>query len=77
MSHPSTYTAHEKNAMKDVFEFTDCPILIGPEGDFSTQEVEKAIQTGYKTITLGNNRLRTETAGLYAVMKAKLMIDNL
>jgi 16S rRNA (uracil1498-N3)-methyltransferase len=79
--HPKGLLAHcyenEKNPMKEVFEFTNCPILIGPEGDFSTQEVQKAIESGYKTITLGNNRLRTETAGLYAVMKAKLMIDNL
>ena len=80
-SHPSGLLAHcyenEKNAMKDVFVFNNCPILIGPEGDFSTKEVEFAMKSGYKTITLGENRLRTETAGIYAVVKAKLMIDNL
>ncbi|MBI1837961.1 MAG: 16S rRNA (uracil(1498)-N(3))-methyltransferase [Flavobacteriia bacterium] len=67
---------NDKNKITEVFEFTNCPILIGPEGDFSTIEVEKALISGYKTITLGANRLRTETAGLYAVMQAKLMIDN-
>ena len=80
-AHPSGLLAHcyenEKNAMKDVFVFNNCPILIGPEGDFSTKEVEFAMKSGYKTITLGENRLRTETAGIYAVVKAKLMIDQL
>ena len=80
-AHPSGLLAHcyenEKNAMKDIFVFNNCPILIGPEGDFSTKEVEFAMKSGYKTITLGKNRLRTETAGIYAVVKAKLMIDNL
>jgi 16S rRNA (uracil1498-N3)-methyltransferase len=80
-AHPLGLLAHcyenEKNAMKDVFVFNNCPILIGPEGDFSTKEVGFAMKSGYKTITLGENRLRTETAGIYAVVKAKLMIDNL
>lgn len=41
-------------------------ILIGPEGDFTTDEVKIAIDNNYKEISLGNNRLRTETAALYA-----------
>ncbi|MBB2145988.1 16S rRNA (uracil(1498)-N(3))-methyltransferase [Pedobacter sp. LMG 31464] len=41
-------------------------ILIGPEGDFSPTEVEIALQNGYKAVTLGNTRLRTETAALAA-----------
>ena len=41
-------------------------VLIGPEGDFSEQEVQTAIQLGYRPVTLGNERLRTETAGLVA-----------
>lgn len=41
-------------------------ILIGPEGDFSTDELTLAKQAGFKPITLGPKRLRTETAGLYA-----------
>lgn len=41
-------------------------ILIGPEGDFSPTEINTALQNGYKAITLGNNRLRTETAALAA-----------
>ncbi len=41
-------------------------ILIGPEGDFSKEEVEIAIQNGYIPISLGTSRLRTETAGIVA-----------
>ena len=41
-------------------------ILIGPEGDFSPQEVELARANGFKEITLGTSRLRAETAGVVA-----------
>ncbi len=41
-------------------------VLIGPEGDFTKQEVEKAIEKGFKPVSLGNSRLRTETAGIVA-----------
>ena len=41
-------------------------ILIGPEGDFSPEEVELAIENGFLPISLGNSRLRTETAGIVA-----------
>ena len=41
-------------------------ILIGPEGDFSHQEVEKAIAMGFLPVKLGKSRLRTETAGIVA-----------
>jgi len=42
----------------------DAIILIGPEGDFSPEEVEYALKNGFKEISLGTNRLRTETAGV-------------
>ncbi|WP_294081594.1 16S rRNA (uracil(1498)-N(3))-methyltransferase [Proteiniphilum sp. UBA5384] len=45
----------------------DALILIGPEGDFSREEVEKAIAAGFEPITLGESRLRTETACLAAI----------
>ncbi len=65
-----------KTDILDALELsTDNPILIGPEGDFSREEVQKALEKGYKTISLGENRLRTETAGLYACTAAKLKID--
>jgi len=41
-------------------------ILIGPEGDFSPSEIDSALQSGFKPLTLGNTRLRTETAALAA-----------
>lgn len=44
----------------------DIIILIGPEGDFSTKEINLAIQNNYIPVTLGNTRLRTETAALVA-----------
>ena len=44
----------------------NCLILIGPEGDFSTEEIELAIQFGFKPVSLGVSRLRTETAGVVA-----------
>ena len=45
---------------------SDCVILIGPEGDFTTAEVEEAEQQNFVSVSLGNTRLRTETAGLVA-----------
>lgn len=41
-------------------------ILIGPEGDFSGTEIEQAVAVGFQMVTLGSNRLRTETAALTA-----------
>ena len=45
----------------------DCLLLIGPEGDFSPAEIELALQNDYLAIHLGPTRLRTETAGLFAL----------
>ncbi|OYU96887.1 MAG: 16S rRNA (uracil(1498)-N(3))-methyltransferase [Bacteroidetes bacterium B1(2017)] len=42
-------------------------LLIGPEGDFTQQEVEEAISLGFKPVSLGSNILRSETAGLVGV----------
>ncbi len=41
-------------------------ILIGPEGDFSKEEIEAATQAGFRTVSLGETRLRSETAGIAA-----------
>jgi 16S rRNA (uracil1498-N3)-methyltransferase len=40
-------------------------VLIGPEGDFSPEEIDKAKAVGFAELSLGDNRLRTETAGLF------------
>ena len=45
---------------------SDCLVLIGPEGDFSEREIALAKEAGFEPISLGPNRLRTETAALAA-----------
>lgn len=52
------------------FHGTDVVVLIGPEGDFSREEAELAIQNGFIPVHLGDSRLRTETAALTAVAAA-------
>jgi 16S rRNA (uracil1498-N3)-methyltransferase len=47
-------------------------IVIGPEGDFTSEEIELSKANNYKMISLGNNRLRTETACIAAVTLMKL-----
>ena len=59
------------SANKDKAE--DITVLIGPEGDFSIDEVKMAIDKGYVPVSLGKSRLRTETAALYAAMTAQLV----
>lgn len=44
----------------------DVVILIGPEGDFTPEEITALLDNGYKAVTMGDNRLRTETAALVA-----------
>lgn len=57
----------QKVQLKDAYEKgSDVLILIGPEGDFSEEEVEEAIKHGFQPISLGESRLRTETAALAA-----------
>ena len=52
-------------------------VLIGPEGDFSVEEVRLALQHGYRSVTLGRSRLRTETAALAAVHMMQMKNANL
>lgn len=51
---------------KEYKPFTDTTILIGPEGDFSPEEIRAALDSGWTPVSLGDNRLRTETAALVA-----------
>ncbi len=46
---------------------SDVTVLVGPEGDFSIEEVRQAERLGWRSVTLGKSRLRTETAALVAV----------
>lgn len=58
----------EKPLLKEVLKpGEDALVLIGPEGDFSPEEVQKAEALGFQPISLGKSRLRTETAALVAV----------
>lgn len=50
----------------------EATIMVGPEGDFSIDEVRMAMAQGYESVSLGQSRLRTETAGLMAVTMAQL-----
>lgn len=54
-----------KNVLEG-FDGKEIIIMIGPEGDFSREEAEKAIEAGFIPVMLGNSRLRTETAALTA-----------
>ncbi len=54
----------------------DIVVLIGPEGDFSEQEVQMALNAGYIPVSLGSSRLRTETAGVVACHTAILLNEN-
>lgn len=57
----------EKKLLKDIIKpEEDALVLIGPEGDFSQQEIDLAIENGFIPISLGKSRLRTETAALVA-----------
>ena len=51
----------------------DALVLIGPEGDFSQQEIDSAFLHGFQPVTLGDSRLRTETAALYATTVLNFM----
>jgi len=51
----------------------NCLILIGPEGDFSEKEVQLALNNGFISVSLGESRLRTETAGVVACHTVRLM----
>lgn len=64
-----------KSNINHTFQKTNYPILIGPEGDFSPEEIQKAKELAFDAISLGENRLRTETAGLYACVLAKSLSE--
>lgn len=55
-----------KTELKDIANSNDTSILIGPEGDFTPTEIETALSANYSPVSLGNTRLRTETAGMVA-----------
>lgn len=57
----------KKSISKAYNKGEDVLLLIGPEGDFSIKEIESAYEKGFQGISLGNTRLRNETAGIVSV----------
>jgi len=60
------YEEDKRLLQNEITKASDVLILIGPEGDFSKEEVQKALSLGFIPVSLGNSRLRTETAGVVA-----------
>ncbi len=64
----------DKEHLKEIeFKNKSVFVMIGPEGDFNNEEIELAKNNGFKALSLGNTRLRTETAGLYVVQALALL----
>ena len=66
----NTFVAHcneslERVSLNDIPKFENYTFLIGPEGDFSDREIQLLADKGIKAVSLGNQRLRTETAGIF------------
>jgi 16S rRNA (uracil1498-N3)-methyltransferase len=62
----------DKKNIKEIVALDDVNLLIGPEGDFSSSEIATAISNNYTPIQLGPTRLRTETAGIFALSVLKI-----
>ena len=63
----------EKPLLMDVLRRgAETTVMVGPEGDFSIDEVRLALKNGYRSVSLGTSRLRTETAALVAVHMMQL-----
>ncbi len=73
----SKYIAHcieeDKTELKSILQNKDSLILIGPEGDFTEDEIKLALDNNFKALSLGTSRLRTETAGLYVAAAFKML----
>lgn len=63
----------KKSFAKEVKPNQQITVLIGPEGDFNSKEIEKALTSNFIPVTLGESRLRTETAGVVATQTVALI----
>jgi 16S rRNA (uracil1498-N3)-methyltransferase len=79
---PGKFIAYCSDDKKDYLfnaerEQSNFLLLIGPEGDFNKEEIENALKSGFKPVSLGNSRLRTETAGVVAcqIIATRLMMQ--
>lgn len=67
----------DKKSLKEVLKINEnVLVLIGPEGDFSSKEIKQAIENKYVPVTLGNTRLRTETAAIVACHSVVFLNSN-
>lgn len=66
----------KENLSNQTYRDGDSLILIGPEGDFTKEEIEMALQNNYIPVSLGQTRLRTETAGLVAAVLLNNKLTN-
>lgn len=79
ISHEQKFIAHciegHKIPLKNLLDNPEASkiILIGPEGDFSKEEIEQALMGEFQPVSLGENRLRTETAALVAAVLLKIL----
>lgn len=70
------YKDEKKLLKSEIAQGRDILVLIGPEGDFSEQEVADALALGFIPVSLGNSRLRTETAAVVACHTAVLINEH-
>jgi 16S rRNA (uracil1498-N3)-methyltransferase len=64
----------DKEQLKDIdFKGRSVLVVVGPEGDFTKEEIELAKNNDFDPLSLGNTRLRTETAGLYIVQALSIL----
>lgn len=66
----NTFVCHcnenlERTELKSLPKLDELTFLVGPEGDFSDREIQMLVEKGIKAVSLGNQRLRTETAGVF------------
>lgn len=63
----------KENLLSTISKLENSIVLIGPEGDFSTKEIQLAKDLGFKAVSLGEKRLRTETAGVAVAIASKIL----
>ena len=78
VSEKQLFIAHleddKRERISDIYKKgSNCCILIGPEGDFTIDEISLAKKNKFLSITLGDSRLRTETAAIYAVSVVRML----
>ena len=67
------HDSNKENIKQLEFENKSTLILIGPEGDFSKEEIEFALKHNFRAISISSNRLRTETAGLFVCQAISIL----